>query len=72
MAGDYLVTLVSFGRFIRWGNPSYLRFLKSRNYIIGIFMESTGYCPYFSQIIPKSSIGNCLQRAENSEVEERM
>ena len=43
--GDYLVTLFTFGRFIRWENPSYPRFLKNENSIIAIFMKSTSYCP---------------------------
>ena len=38
---DYLVTLFIFGRFIRWGNPSYRRFLKNKNSIIAIFTKST-------------------------------
>ena len=38
--GDYLVTLFSFGRFIRQENPSY-RFLKSGNNIIAVFTKST-------------------------------
>ena len=43
--GDYLVTLFTFGRFVRWGNPSYRRFLKNENSIIAIFTKSTWYYP---------------------------
>ena len=43
--GDYLVTLFTFGRFIRWGNPSHRRFLKNENSIIAIFTKSTWYYP---------------------------
>ena len=42
--GDYLVTLLSFGRFIRQENPNY-RFLKSGNNIIAIFTKSTYSVP---------------------------
>ena len=40
--GDYLVTLFSFGRFIRQENPSY-RLLKSGNNVTVIFTKSTRY-----------------------------
>ena len=46
--GDYLVTLFSFGRFIRQENPSY-RFLKSGNNIIAIFTKSTYSVSLFKQ-----------------------
>ena len=65
--GDYLVTLFTFGQFIRWGNPNYWRFLKNENSIIAIFTKSTWYCcivPCFNQIIPCSIIGTCFQSAK--------
>ena len=45
ISGYYLVTLFTFGRFIRWGNPSYQRFLKNENSFLAIFTKSTWYCP---------------------------
>ena len=69
--GDYLVTLFSFGRFIRQENPSY-RFLKSGNNITVIFTKSTRYCACLIQIIPNwSDIKICWQRAKKWEVERR-
>ena len=70
--GDYLVTLFTFGRFIRWGNPSCRRFLKNENSIIAIFKKSAWYYPCFNQIIPCSSIGTCEQRAKKWEIELRI
>ena len=69
--GDYLVTLFSFGRFIRQENPIY-RFLKSGNNITAIFTKSTRYCACLNQIIPDwSDIKICWQRAKKLEVERR-
>ena len=50
--GDYLVTLFSFGRFIRQENPSY-RFLKSGNNVTVIFTKSTRYCASLNEEIHK-------------------
>ena len=71
-SGDYLVTLFSFGRFIRQGNPSYWVF-KCGNNIIAIFAKSTRYCPCLNQIILDwSGIETCWQRAKKWGVEQRI
>ena len=68
---DYLVTIFSFGRLIRQGNPSY-RIFKSRNNIIAIFAKSTPYCPCLKQIIlDGSGIETWWQRAKKWGVEQR-
>ena len=72
LPGDYLVTLFSFGRFIRQGNPSYWVF-KCGNNIIAIFAKSTRYCPCLNQIILDwSGIETCWQRAKKWGVEQRI
>ena len=64
--GDYLVTLFSFGRFIRQENPSY-RFLKSGNNITVIFTESTRYRVYSNKLSPIEVISKFADREWKSE-----
>ena len=71
ITGDYLVTLFSFGRFMRQENLDD-RFLKSGNNVTATFTKSTRYCACLNQIIPDwSGIEICWQRAKKWEVERR-
>ena len=73
MPVDYLVTLFSFARFIRWGNPSYRRFLKRGNYVIAISTKVTRYCHCVNQIhsfsdsVSVRKMHGCQQNTQNFE-----
>ena len=66
--GDYLVTIFTFGRFIRWGNPSCWSFLKNENSIIAFLRNQLGIIPTSSKssLAPVSVLANREPKSERS------
>ena len=66
--GDYLVTIFTFSRFIRWGNPSCWRFLKNENSIIAFLRNRLGIVPASSKssLAPVSVLANREPKSEIS------